>query len=247
MSTSSASASGAVHSDPEPSAVLHHSHERRLYRAAGLGGILAFASWLGQPVVVAVLSAAEGDEVPTIELLRSRPYSGVIEAVIFLGMAVGLLAFVQASASLVRNRTGPEPSVWAGIGAAFGWVGAASWILVATASLSPFTSIGLGVAEALPDQAGQTAVLEANALLITAFVIAGALGLAGHALFLATAGRRAGILGWPLAVTAFAAVAALALPFLMPFTPPWGLIGVLLFVLVAGIVFLFRSRRGATR
>ena len=243
MSTSSASSSGAAHAaDRSAASRPDHSAERRVYRAAGLGGILAFVAWLGQPVVVAVLSAAEGDGFPTIAMLRERPYSGAVEAVIFLGMAAGTIAFVQASTSLVRRRTGDDPSTWAGIGIAFGWIGAGSWVLVAMASLAPFTSVGLGISEALPDPASQVAVLEANALLVMTFALAGAVGLAGYALFLATAGRRAGILGWPLALTGFAAAVACAVPFMLPFSVPWGLFAVPLYVLITGVAFLVRSR-----
>ncbi|TYL53861.1 hypothetical protein [Agromyces mariniharenae] len=248
MSTSSASApaSGSESgSGPESAARDARWPERRLYRTAGLGGIIAVGAWLGQPVVVAVASAAAGDEFATMALLQERPYSGVIEAVIFLGMAVGLFAFVRASSRLVRRRTGPDELTWARVGEAFGYVGAAAWIGVASASLTPFTSVGLGLAETLPDATSQMAVLYANAFLITAFGLTGAIGLGGYAAFLATAGRRAGVIGWPVALIGFAATVALAVPFFVPFSAPWGAVGVLTFVLVAGGAFLLRSRRPA--
>lgn len=246
MSTSSvsASASGAEGAAPTPRTT--RSPERRLSRIAGFGGIIAVGAWLGQPVLVAVLSAAEGEESATMEQLQERPYSGAIEAVIFLAMAVGFIAFVSASSQLVRRRSGPDPLTWARVGEGFGWVGAAAWIAVASASLTPYTSVGLGLAEALPDTTSQVAVLEANAFLIMSFVLAGAIGLGGYAVFLATTGRRAGVIGWPLSVVGLAAAAALAVPLLVPFSAPWALVGVLAFVLVAGVAFLVRSRRSRT-
>ncbi|MFE5670729.1 hypothetical protein ACFQ58_03870 [Agromyces sp. NPDC056523] len=248
MSTSSASTSasrsGAERTDRAARATS--SPEQRLYRTAGLGGLIAVGSWLAQPVVIAVLASAEGNEFGTMAQLQDRPYSGAIEAVIFLGMAVGLFAFVGASSRLVRRgRTGADELTWGRVGEAFGHVGAAAWIAVASASFVPFTSVGLGMAETLPGATAQMAVLYANAFLITAFGLAGMIGLGGHAMFLATAGRRAGVVGWPVALVGFGAIAALAVPLIVPFSAPWGAVGVLFFVLVAGVAFLLRSRRAA--
>jgi hypothetical protein len=217
--------------------------ERRLYRAAGVGGILAVVSWLGQPIAVGALTASEGDAAPTFELLAGRPYSGAIEALIFLGMCVGLLAFVGASARLIRLRTRSGGSTWAGVGVALGVIGAASWAFVAGASLVPFTSIGPGLAGFAPEPDHQVAVLAANALVIAGLGFAGMFGLAGYIVCLTTAGRRAGVLGWPTAVVGFAALGVFAIPLAVPFSAPWGFLGVLGFVLMAGVVFLVRGRR----
>jgi hypothetical protein len=226
-----------------PSAVGELATERRLYRLAGLGGVFAVASWLAQPVLVGILSASEGDTAPTFEGMEGRPYSGALEALIFLGMCGGLLVFVEASARLMRSRAGSVLSTWAEAGVVLGLLGAACWALVAGVSLAPYTSIGPGLAEFAPEPDHQVAILGSNALAIAGLGFAGLFGLAGYVVCLTTTARRAGVLGWPTSVAGFAALSASLLPLALPSSPPWGFLGLLGFVLVAGIVFLVRSRR----
>ena len=146
-------------------------------------------------------------------------------------------------ASSRSGRAGSGLSTWAEAGVVLGLIGAACWALVAGVSLVPYTSIGPGLAEFAPDPEHQVAILGANALVIAGLVFAAMFGLAGYVVCLATTARRAGVLGWPTAVAGFAALGAFLLPLAMPFSPPWGFVGLLAFVLVSGIVFLVRSRR----
>ena len=61
---------------------------------------------------------------------------------------------------------------------------------------------------------------------------------AGWLIALAFAGRRRGVVGWPLSILALLAAGASIVQFLLPFAPPWGLIGGIGFAFVAGISFL---------
>jgi hypothetical protein len=48
--------------------------DRRLYLAAGFGGVLAAASWAIQPLLV----MQAGDDLPTLDYLLTHPWHGAI-------------------------------------------------------------------------------------------------------------------------------------------------------------------------
>ncbi len=67
----------------------------------------------------------------------------------------------------------------------------------------------------------------------------------GWLVMLATAGRRAGVIGWPLAIVCVVAVAVIVGSSFVPFAPPWGWIAGIGALLVLGIAFLVKARRRA--
>ncbi|CAN5333854.1 hypothetical protein BH10ACT7_BH10ACT7_01300 [soil metagenome] len=218
---------------------------RRLYSTAGWGGIAAFVAWMAQPIVVGLLAATEGDMAQTFDTISSRPYLASLELLIFIGIGVGILFLVTAVGRIVRARSA-APSTAARVGHVFGLAAGVSWIFAAGNSFAPYTSVGSGIPDTAPDPALQSALYQLNAVIFTGFGIAYAIGMAGWLITLATAGRRAGVVGWPTAILAVACSVASASVLVVPFSPPWGIIGGLAFCLVGGIVFLVKSRRVGT-
>ena len=78
---------------------------------------------------------------------------------------------------------------------------------------------------------------------MTGALVTFAVGMIGWLILLGTAGRRARVVGWPLAVVAFAAAAISAGTFLFPFAPPWGSIASIFAGFVLGIAFLVKARK----
>ncbi|MGB4778810.1 hypothetical protein [Microbacterium sp.] len=216
---------------------------RRLYRAAGWGGIGAFVAWAGQPVVVAVSAASDAPDNPDYAAwVGDRAFLGGIEAAIFTGVGVGLLFLVLGTWALIRRAGGGE-SVASRVGLAMGVVGAAAWLLTAGAAYAPFTSVGTGIPEVAPDPALQVALIQALNLVLTNSLITYAVGMGGWLVLMATAGRRAGVIGLPMTMVALLCLAAVIFTFAVPFQPPWGMIGALLFALILGIALLVKSRK----
>jgi ABC-type cobalt transport system substrate-binding protein len=221
-------------------AVVAPTSPARLYRAAGLGGVIAVAAWIAQPIVVGILAATETGY-PSIETLQSRPYSGAIEAVIFSTIAIGFLVLVTALGRLATaaGATGLMPRV----GTILGTVAGLSFLVAAGLSLGQYTSVGAGLAEVAPDTELQIALLDTIAVVMTGFVSVFALAGAAWLVVVATSFRAAGVVGWPLAIVAFVAAALVVGSLALPFAPPWGSLGPLLFALVGGIGLLIRSAR----
>lgn len=215
---------------------------RRLRRIAGWGGVAAFVAWAGQPVVVAISAAGDAPEYPDYRVwVADRAFLGGIEAAIFAGVGVGLLFLVLGTWGLIRG-SGHGESVASRVGLVCGIVGSAAWLLAAGAAFAPFTSVGAGLPEVAPDPALQAALIQTLNIAMTSDLMVFAVGMTGWALLIATTGRRAGIVGLPLTVVALAAVASAVATFALPFQPPWGMIGLLLFALVLGVRMLVTSR-----
>jgi hypothetical protein len=215
---------------------------KHLYRIAGLGGVGAFLAWLGQPILVFLVIGAQGDTVGDWSEIESSRYNGVIEVLIFSAIGVGLLFMVLATWRIIALRH-PETSVAATAGQAMGLVAAVSWFLVAAESFRMFTSIGAGIPEVTDDSALQSTIIEGTALDITGALLLFVVGYTGWVLMMATAGRRAGLVGLPLAVVLGLSTLAWVPVLAVPFSVPWPLAGFILTMLVLGISFLVRSRR----
>lgn len=230
-------------SSPSPTATEPLSL-RATYIAGGVGGIMAFVFWLLQPILVSVMSAGGDDLWGTHEYVLTYQWNGLYEAVTFSGVGVGVLAAVLATTQLVSARA-PQASTWLRVGQVLGIIAGATWMLVAGLSLAPFTSVGFSVDELVPNASEQAAVYETMGLVITAMPMTFALSMAGWLLAFAFGARRRGIIGWPLAVLAIICAAMSASPVFLPFAPPWGAIGPLLYLLVLGVALLVKSRKAA--
>lgn len=228
--------------DTGPAPGTSTDETRRLYRIAGLGGVGAFLAWLGQPVLVFLMIGPQGGAGRDWSQIESSRYNGAIEVVIFSAVGVGLLFMVLATWRLLGLRTSGA-SVAAGVGHVMGVVAAVSWFLVAAEALRLFTSVGAAIPDLTDDSRLQASIIHGTALDTTGALLLFGVGYTGWVLMVATAGRRAGVVGTPLgvvlALSALGWVPALA----VPFSVPWPLVGFVLTMLVLGVAFLVRSRR----
>jgi len=215
---------------------------KRLYRIAGLGGVGAFIARLGQPILVFLIVGSQGDVGGDWSEIESARYSGAIEMVIFSAVGVGLLFMVLATWRIVGLRS-TGVSVAAAVGYVMGVVAAMSWFLVAAEAFRMYTSVGAAIPDVTDDSRQQASIIHGTALDTTGALLLFGVGYTGWVFMVATAGRRAGVVGTPLgvvlALSALGWVPALALPF----SVPWPLVGFVLTMLILGIAFLVRSRR----
>lgn len=214
---------------------------RRLYRAGGLGGVGAFLAWTGQPVVVA-LAAGDVSDAPAWEDIRSRPWSGAVEVVLFSAVGLGALVLVLAVWQLLRLREATA-SVWQQVGLTGGVVGAAAWFLVGAESLRMYTSIGAGLPTITADEELQRVAIDGTYLDVTGALVLFAVGWTVWTVLLVTTARRLRVVGTPTAVFAGLTLAGPVAGLALPFGSPWWLLVFVLSMLVVGIVFLVRARR----
>lgn len=230
----------SVQSTPSASAMVGLS-DGRLYLVGGWGALLAAVSWIVQPILVLTLASGEGAEFPSVEFLLANPWLGPLEAAVFAGIGLGLLLLVLAVWTLLTRRA-EAVSITALMGHVLGVLAGCIWILLAGWHLGPFTSVGEALSEAAPDSALQQAALHIHNVGSTSLIIASGLAFAGWLVVIAVAGRAHRVIGRPLAVVALVAAIVVVLPVFMPFSPPWGVIGMQAFALVAGVGFLLKAR-----
>lgn len=215
---------------------------KHLYRVAGLGGVGAFLAWLGQPILVLLIIGPQGGPGGDWSEIESSRYNGAIEVVIFSAIGVGLLFMVLATWRILAERD-PGPSVAATVGNVMGLVAAVSWFLVAAESFRMFTSIGATIPKVTEDSRLQASIIHGTYLDVTAALLLFVVGYSGWAVMVATAGRRAGIIGMPLGVVLALASLAWVPALAVPFSVPWPLVGFVVTMLILGISFLVRSRK----
>jgi len=226
---------------PDP-ATPKEQTTKHLYRVAGLGAVGAFLAWLGQPVLVFLISGPQGDVRADWSDIESSSYNGALEVLIFSAIGVGLLFMVLGTWRIIRQRK-PDASVAATTGQVMGLVAAASWFLVAAQSFRMYTSVGAAIPRVSEDSQLQASIIHGTSLDITGALLLFVLGYTGWVAMVATAGRRTGVVGMPivlvLALSALAWVPALV----VPFSVPWPMVGFIVTMLILGISFLLRSRR----
>ena len=218
---------------------------RRVLRATGIGGIVAFAFWLLQPLLVFVVMNGDQETTPRYELYRASPYLGAYEAITFGAVGVGTIVMVIGAYALAR--LGSADALAARVAAVLGSVAGAGWLAAAGLSLGMFTSVGYFVTDEVPARADQAAVYSAIDLVLTGALVVYGLAMICWLAWMASGARRAGVVGWPLAVLAIVAAVAACSPLVVPFAPPIGALGALVFSLVFGIVCLVRARTAGRR
>jgi len=77
---------------------------KHLYRVAGLGGVGAFLAWLGQPILVFLITGPQGDAGGDWSEIESSRYHGAVEVVIFSAIGVGLLFMVLPTWRILGHR-----------------------------------------------------------------------------------------------------------------------------------------------
>ena len=215
---------------------------KHFYRVAGLGGVGAFLAWLGQPVLVFLISGPQGDAGADWSSIESSRYNGALEVLIFAAIGVGLLFMVLGTWRIIGQRR-PETSLAATTGQVMGLVAAASWFLVAAESFRMFTSVGAAIPKVTDDSQLQASIIHGTSLDITGALLLFVVGYTGWVAMVATAGRRAGVVGTPIVVVLALSALAWVPALVVPFSIPWPMVGFLVTMLVLGISFLLRSRR----
>ena len=176
---------------PEP-AMPTDETTNHFYRVAGLGGVGAFLAWLGQPVLVFLISGPQGDAGADWSSIESSRYNGALEVLIFAGIGVGLLFMVLGTWRIIGQRR-LETSLAATTGQVMGLVAAVSWFLVAAESFRMYTSVGAAIPKVTDDSQLQASIIRGTALDITGALLLFVVGYTGWVAMLATAGRRAGV------------------------------------------------------
>jgi hypothetical protein len=239
MSMSTADLLGNVTPDP---ATPKDEATKHLYRVAGLGGVGAFMAWLGQPVLVFLISGAQGDASADWSDIESSKYNGALEVLIFSAIGVGLLFMVLGTWRIIRQRK-PEVSMAATTGQAMGLVAAVSWFLVAAESFRMYTSVGAAIPKVTDDSQVQGSIIHGTSLDITGALLLFAIGFTGWVAMVGTEGRRAGVVGMPIAVVLALSILAWVPALVVPFSVPWPMLGFIVTMLILGVSFLLRSRR----
>ena len=226
---------------PEPATPTDET-TKHFYRVAGLGGVGAFLAWLGQPVLVFLISGPQGDAGADWSSIESSRYNGALEVLIFAAIGVGLLFMVLGTWRIIGQRR-PETSLAATTGQVMGLVAAASWFLVAAESFRMYTSVGAAIPKVTDDSQLQASIIHGTSLDITGALLLFVVGYTGWVAMLATAGRRAGVVAMPIVVVLALSALAWVPALVVPFSIPWPMVGFLATILVLGISFLLRSRR----
>lgn len=226
----------------EPALGTPSGESKRLYRIAGLGGVGAFLAWLGQPIFVLLIAGSQAEAGGDWSVIESARYGGALEMVIFSAVGVGLLFLVLATWRIVGLRS-TSISVAAAVGHAMGVVAAVSWLLVAAEAFRMYTSVGASIPEVADDSRLQASIIHGTALDVTGALLLFVVGYTGWVIMVATAGRRAGVVGTPLAVVLVLAAVGWVPALAVPFSVPWPMFSCVLTMLILGIVFLVRSRR----
>ena len=226
---------------PEP-AMPTDKTTKHLYRVAGLGGVGAFLAWLGQPVLVLLISGPQGNAGADWSEIESSRYNGALEVLIFSAIGVGLLFMVLGTWRIMGQRK-PETSLAATTGQAMGLVAAVSWFLVAAQSFRMYTSIGAAIPKVTDDSQLQASMIHGTGLDITGALLLFAICYTGWVVMVATAGRRAGVVGMPIAVVLTLSALAWVPALVVPFSVPWPMLGAIVTIPILGISFLVRSHR----
>jgi hypothetical protein len=190
-----------------------------LHRSAGWGAVLAAVAYLDLPVAVSFLYSDPGVNYDSVAYIAGNGWNGAVERIIFAGLGIGLLFLVVAVGRIARADRHPV-TVAAQVAHGLGLLSAGAWILVGGVSMGKYSSVAAATGERLPEVGDQAAVIAAIDIVITGLVATAALAIAGWLVGLATAGRRAGVLGSALAVTCALAAAVIVVPMLvlaMPF------------------------------
>ncbi len=226
---------------PEP-AMPKDERTKHSYRVAGLGGVGAFLAWLGQPVLVFLISGQQGDAGVDWSSIESSSYNGAVELLIFSAIGVGVLFMVLGTWRIIGQRKS-ETSLAATTGQVMGLVAALSWFLVAAGSFRMYTSVGAAIPNVTDDSQLQASIIHGTRLDVTGALLLFVIGYTGWVAMVATAGRRAGVVGTPVVVVMALSALAWVPSLVVPFSIPWPMVGSIATMLVLGISFLLRSRR----
>ena len=213
---------------------------RNTERVAGVAAISAAAVYLIQPLLVALNGAEEQGPLPAE--VRDSWWAGAAQAVALGGVGVALLVLVIALGLVLRERIGPL-SAGQQAGQALGVLGAAGWLVAAAVSLAGFSTVAAGIADSGADEAAQRAALDVVWVVLTAGLELASIGLAGWLAMISTVGRRAGLVGRPLAAAGLLVALVMLVTSLV--VVPAGLLLLIPYLTFLGVRLLRRARTAA--
>jgi len=195
-----------------------------------------------QPILVFLVSPpteGAGGYPIAADLIGLRGFAP-LEALEFTGIGIATLVLVIAVHRL-RERRGAGSSVAAAVGTVLGLIAGVGWIGSAAGTVATYGLFSTNLAAVTDDLVTQQAAIQV-ALVANGTLGLVIIGMAGWFAVLATSARRAGVVGWPLAVVALLAAAAIFVPsaaMLLPF----GIVVLIPALITVGIAFLVKSRR----
>jgi hypothetical protein len=207
------------------------------HRVAGTAAIAAAAAYLLQPVLVAANSGEELTPLPSE--VRDVWWTGTLQAAVFSGVGIALLVLVLAVGDLIRPAVG---GLSAGLRAlhVLGVVGAAGWLFAGAMALAGYSTVAAGIADSGAEEPAQRAALNMAWLVLTAGLELASIALALWLGLVSTVGRRAGVVGRPLAWAGF--VVAVAMVATAAFVVPFGMLLLIPYLLGLGIRLVRRGR-----
>ena len=214
----------------------------RLYRVAGVSALVGAVAYLVQPIVVFVVNpptTGPGGYPVATDLIGLRTLAP-LEVVEFttIGVATIVLAVAVYRLSVLR---GERTSIPLQLGAILGVLAGCGWIATAASILSTYGLFATNLAEITSDEKLQQVAIQ-GALLGSGLLCIPIFGMAGWFVLLATSGRRQGVVGWPLAVVAFAVTAMIAIPAAVLLVP-FGILVLIPAFVTFGVAFLVKGRR----
>jgi hypothetical protein len=215
---------------------------RQAERVAGVAAVAASVVYLFQPVIVGVNGRDEVGPLPSE--VRGLWWVGAVEAVVLAGVGVALLVLVVAVGEVVRDVVGGLSAVQRAA-QLLGVVGASGWLFAGATSLAGYSTVAAAIADTAADQAAQRAAVHVVWVVLTAGVELASIGLPAWLLLVSTVGRRAGVVGRPLAVAGLVIAVVIVGTSLVAF--PAGLLLLIPYLLGLGIRLLRRARAGTGR
>jgi len=213
---------------------MHHHHHAR---TAGLGGLLAFTVWLLQPLAVFWLLGDE--ELLTWASLERVRWIAPYETATFLLVALGVFLLVHGIDRQLGDRD--HDPAWVAAGRIAGYTSVLGWLLLVVVQTALFSSASSDL-EAMA-VADQTAALAIHGVVGMAGLHLAILCAAFWFVLVGTRARSRGVVGRPTAIASLAAAALALTPFAIPFSPPWGALGVVAMCLWLGVQQLRAARR----
>ena len=214
----------------------------RLYRTAGVAALAGALAYLVQPVLVFVVNppTTGPNGYPVVRDLIAARGLAPVDVLMFATVGVATIVLAVAVHAL-RTTTGSLRSVPAMTGLALGVVAGLGWIGAAAASMAVYGLFATNLGEITDDIVMQQAAIQ-TALVGTGMLSIPVIGTAGWFAVLGTSGRRARIVGWPMAVVALLAAAVILVPAVVMLLP-FGMLAVIPVYAALGVAFLVKSRR----
>ena len=209
----------------------------RLYRTAGVGAVVAGVAFILQPIFVFLL--APDNDGSTVEKIEALRWSTPFEVIVFSAIGVSMLFLVVAT---YRLMTRGGATVGAGVAALFGVLSAFGWF-GASAGLLETQGLGLdNMTAAITDPQLQAVWIQGQTFSANVLWLV-LIGATGWFVGLATAGRRARVIGLPLTIIAIGSALVIAVPAVVFFLP-FGILVLIPSLIAIGVSFLLKSRAG---